>query len=679
MAGTALDIFSALAQAQSSNAGSQLALGAQAEKLDAAGQQKLVAETEQATAQKLIDEQKAKADLATQQVNQNYAAAAGGNPDSATYILADLAKQSRLETMQAMDKQRQVNEIDSKSFFDNPLAWLPNQFKADSLDRESQGHLEIAKIADNSAAKINSNMISGAAAQETISNKLTAESTAAALSVAAAKAKITISDTTMKLAATNMDSINALAQGDTRALSIAQTGYNVQKSEESMALQRANALDAHESHIQNMAIGAENLKQEQFSSSIMKENQDYKAAREARDANKGELEANRLELSKLNLEYKKEELEYKKETGDPIKREAASKRLELIKQQLSSTAEKSALAQAKFAQSETKLDVYLRKSNLDIKQKEYALAAIDAEHESIKYQADTLITGLAKAGYADKAKLISDMQGEPTRIKDFITNLKSTPEGKKQYDAMFGAATDTTSYGGARLGASPGDALINTIGKLGVPTSLPKEASSTLDWLQDIATHTLAPQTDPTKPGLTAEQVSKLSDVARANMITAATQAELTKWAPNVEVAGSQFAAPPLGMFATVKDVVKTPLWQNVLQFNVANGMGKADYATVSALAIESVHNGNLKFEDAVSGLAKFYSSAVQLNNVHKDFEKFAIPAQQDYTVISKLHTGNLQLNATDEASVRKDLLLRSSFKNSTGYKLFNVTSLLGL
>lgn len=161
---------------------------------------------------------------AAQQASHQYAEMIGGTLDSPKSLLPQLAQTFRENTIR-------TNELDSKSFFDNPLMWLPNQIEADATEAA-------ATSAFNSMQKINAMVSSGAAAQKSIEQTLTKDSIASALDIQAMQSKFD----SLKLRSENsdkfMEGLKAIESGSMRQIELAKAQVDAIHSEESLALQR---------------------------------------------------------------------------------------------------------------------------------------------------------------------------------------------------------------------------------------------------------------------------------------------------------------------------------------------------------------------------------------------------------------------------------------------------------
>lgn len=165
-----------------------------------------------------------KGQFEAQQASHKIAEMVGGVPDSPTSLLPILAKSFRDNTLR-------TQELDSISFFDNPLAWLPNQIEADATEAA-------ATSAFTSMQQINGMVSSGAAAQKAIEQTITKDSMASALEVQSLQSKLDSVKLRMENSDRFVQGIKALEAGDTRQIELAKAQIDVIHSEESLAMQR---------------------------------------------------------------------------------------------------------------------------------------------------------------------------------------------------------------------------------------------------------------------------------------------------------------------------------------------------------------------------------------------------------------------------------------------------------
>ena len=220
-----------------------------------------------------------------QQASHQIADSVGGVVDSPNSLLPMLAQTFRENTIR-------TNELDSKSFFDNPLMWLPNQIEADATEAA-------ATSAFNSMQKINAMVSSGAAAQKAIEQTITKDSMASALDVQSMQSKMD----SLKLRSENADKfiqgIKALESGDTRQIELAKAQVDAIHSEESLALQREHLAMARVSAARDQEVRDAQLAHTRASTEALNlQNQDRLAAQQGAEQ---ELKIINLGLAKAGV------------------------------------------------------------------------------------------------------------------------------------------------------------------------------------------------------------------------------------------------------------------------------------------------------------------------------------------------------------------------------------------
>jgi hypothetical protein len=184
--------------------------------------------------------------LESQDASHNIAVAFGGAQDDPTNMLPMLGQAFRENTAKVM-------ELDSQSFFDNPLAWLPNQFKADAAERA-------ANDAARTMQTINSTISSGAAAQKAIARIVTKDSMAAALEVQSMQSQIDANKLRSDNADQFINGITALEGRNTKQIELAKDAMSAINSEESLTMQREHLALARQGHALNSKLQDEQLK-----------------------------------------------------------------------------------------------------------------------------------------------------------------------------------------------------------------------------------------------------------------------------------------------------------------------------------------------------------------------------------------------------------------------------------
>lgn len=183
---------------------------------------------QQADSKRKASEQLLNAELKAQENSQSIASDLGGNiADPSTFILSTLGDVFRETTLQSMDIKSKVAKLDEQEFLDNPLTWLSNQFEADALDEQAAALDKRSSLAIQRMNAINSAVITGANAQNAITEKLTSDSIAATLDVESLEFKIKANELRANNAATNIKALQALESGDANLLQLELQKFNL--------------------------------------------------------------------------------------------------------------------------------------------------------------------------------------------------------------------------------------------------------------------------------------------------------------------------------------------------------------------------------------------------------------------------------------------------------------------
>jgi hypothetical protein len=662
MADSAMDIFAALSQGGVRQSALDAQIQGQASRMQEAAQQEVAVQKEQADAQQVIDAQQAKADMETQTANLQFSTALGGNAKSSTYILEQLGNTLRESTLQSIDKQRQVAELDSKSFFDNPLAWLPNQFKADSIEREAMDAKGIADTAAASMQQINQLKTSGAAANKANEESVTAVTVAATMKVKAAAADMAASKLVQSQATTNINVLGALQSSNARVVDMAKTSFDVQQSQEQMAMSRQAHVDAHNSYITGEAIKRENLLQEQFQTKNMSEDRAlrveakqqeiaYKNSRAERDKIKDEMAATTNALKKDQLELSKQRLAFQQETL-PDKRKALELQVKSFEQRVAAGEAKAEMDKTRFAQANDRFSQQTKSTELTILSKEQQVEHYVNVRKAMSEEAQTVAMGFRAQGYPGQADLIEKLADNPEAWDMQKKTMEATPAGKLRLDSAIASAAEKQTSGSGMLGGSVAEVLTR-VHEDGYP-QLPPESDAMLKFVTQTAKDAIVKDSKSMAP--TAKSTAAKLELGATAVVDAT-----DKWRSNVEQPGSKMAAPKLGVMKSDATLVSMPLWKKVLQPQLDGGSGDSSYAVVSELAVNAVAEGRISFNDAADGLSQFYKSAMLLNNATVDFKKFAVNPQNSYIVPVETFQGTKSLDVAEPAVLRADLLMRTN------------------
>lgn len=272
---------------------------------------------------------------------------------------------------------------------------------------------------------------------------------------------------------------------------------------------------------------------------------------------------------------------------------------------------------------------------------------------------------------------------------------------KQAADATDQLVADTTNRGRAALGLQPlpsakifsmfklggeaGEALKQqyTAGAMGDAVGKPIIAASAGTAARVLATNQspLAIVNPAVKPVITVlqdaytlarnpanAQAMGIKDAATLdNAVSGLVNQKVTAMAADIKANDSSniYQAPPLTALATLPAVKNNPLYAKVLAPQVKAGMTETDPNKILALTSAAIQNGDISLQDAASGMAGLFSSAVAMNTGTKDYLRFGIAPQAGYNTtldgagssVFGMFGGAAKIDMTNKAQVTTALM----------------------
>lgn len=634
---------------------------------------------------KLADEAaKAKAQVAQeqQQIITNLSTAIGGNPAAANYKEVEWANTFREETDAAIAKSKQVQQLEATSFFDNPIGWFGDQLKADAVNQEIEQHKSTANIASESLSKLHALETSGAKSAIETNATLTKAGESAALFIQSSQDQLNALKLKSEVASSNINLIDAMSQGNQRALSIAKTQYDVTVTEE-------NRARAREEFSMKRQLFDYQLQEAKIDIANKTEDQQFQRNVEARNEIKFNLDKRKKELDITKAELSTQRAQVVKEK-DENKKKILEQTIALNEQKLTKNQAELDTMQSNYDAKTQKLLAQAENAKLSADAKIQKAGIVMQEQESKSQTALALAEGLAATGQLAQARYVREtIAPKPEFLDEFIKNNFPTADDKrlaaliiKNGETKLGRlGAEATLLGKVYAGDNPYESILNLDNPMFADISnLPKDTQDTINVIRDIS-NTVQAEKD----------FFKLDQKDQINKRNAVINSRVQEWVNNAEIKGSAMAAPPLAAMMNVKQVTDTALWQKVLFPIAATGGSKSDYNTIAQKAADAVKQGHITADEAIAGVNTFFDSVIHYNNAHSGFSLLALPYQNSYNVVSKSeigglgylgsklglgpyaesntnvkfgavsgqHTRTLTVNAADRASVTTDILLR--------------------
>jgi len=264
------------------------------------------------------------------------------------------------------------------------------------------------------------------------------------------------------------------------------------------------------------------------------------------------------------------------------------------------------------------------------------------------------IIGVGAAAYGQRAPDLAS-----------IKLMMKSPNQKAILDAWFEQGMATGSTGSVSVGATPGQAILNTLSTGGLQDAQNKPAR---DYLQSVAKE--AREVYETKNG----KITKFTPDIR-NAIAAQTddllfgpvnpktgkrietQGKLYKMAQNPDAPGSLLKAPDLPQLIQISAVQTNPLYNLVLKPAVDSGIKEASPNQVYKMASAARDKGLISNQQMVMALSELYTSVAVNTYASKGLSKFMLPYSPTYNAagdktLATMITGNTTVNWTDPASI---------------------------
>ena len=167
---------------------------------------------------KNIATNEAKGEQAANTMGKDLGAAYGVDQNLASNRLTKLASIKTQASDAAMSLLDQANQMESTSFFSNPIAYITNNFAADGLKERAKLNQDRANIATSEMQTINDGIRSGAETARTMTKVITDEDTANKIELTSIAAKQAADKIKFDLLGKQTDSIKAIQAGDNMQL-----------------------------------------------------------------------------------------------------------------------------------------------------------------------------------------------------------------------------------------------------------------------------------------------------------------------------------------------------------------------------------------------------------------------------------------------------------------------------
>jgi hypothetical protein len=185
---------------------------------------------EAAALTKIVDNQKLTALMKAQDDTNIIKSAFGGTIGDPNELIGQLAQTFRENTIVANEQAKKIQQMDSVSFSDNPLAWLQNQFTINGEIDKHNTATAAAEQASSAMQTISAVTSSAAASNLAAAKTLSQESVAAALDEHLLTAGAKLAELKQQNLRANSADIKALQDGQQQVLSNMFQGVHLQMS-----------------------------------------------------------------------------------------------------------------------------------------------------------------------------------------------------------------------------------------------------------------------------------------------------------------------------------------------------------------------------------------------------------------------------------------------------------------
>jgi hypothetical protein len=561
--------------------------------------------------QALKDEQK------TSQVVQAFSTQIGANADRPdTYIMGTLGATAREYALKAVEQKKQVAALDSVSFFDNPLSYIPNQLEADSLEREANSNAAVADEASKQMQLINQSITTGAAAQEKINHTVSSAMMADKLKAISAQAAITANTIQDKALSFQAEATKVQMEGNKELMGLISQQHSMMMQDEHLKLakaQFANSLVTQQR--QNELLG------------IQKQDAQIRLGRELRAEEK-----------------------FKHEQDLIAQQEAAQ---ELMAAELDSTAARLKLNFTIPGDTpQAKLDwIKLNEKNPLVKNKINALVDISSS-----------VAAQKALGYKDIKPVFGE---QPSQALLTINTLGAQAGTDKEQKLRTYLDQQWMEASTVRPVVS---STTETISK---NTSTSEKAKSLFGQRIPQAETT---QTISTGEGGSTSTTKKMEAVVDLKKKPEENHAAFNKYigynaglmTRNVESGADNLYAPPRpAEVASFGQFTQSKFYKEVLTEQVANGATDFSAETVTKLAIDAAAKGIIPKGDVLPLLHTYIGEIINFNNIQYNYAGHGFQNQASYNIYSQLPTGAQQaFDLADPAQLSNFIQLQSYMAN---------------
>ncbi len=232
-----------------------------------------------------------------------------------------------------------------------------------------------------------------------------------------------------------------------------------------------------------------------------------------------------------------------------------------------------------------------------------------------------------------------------------IKMMMKSPAQREVFNGLFDQGMAVLATGSSSVGATPGEAIINTLQVQGLQGSENKQARDFLSNVTQEAISVLRTQGIQDKDLVTPQGKAALAKEVNTRLFgpvdpkTGKRNERLGleyKAALNAEAPGSIYKAAPLPELAALPAVRNNPLYEAVFKPAVEAGVTSSSPEQVYKLATAAVQRGVITDKQLVLGLSDFYKTAAAQAYTSKGLGKFGFPYRPGYVAeISSVFSSN--------------------------------------
>lgn len=210
-----------------------------------------------------------------------------------------------------------------------------------------------------------------------------------------------------------------------------------------------------------------------------------------------------------------------------------------------------------------------------------------------------------------------------------MKQMLANPDLKKVADRILSAGIEKLSTGRTVIAPTPGEA-VTTLRQAGtVGNWATTNAQPVLKYLDGLVNKAKS------SPEFAGAKTVADQDAYVEAYINKAHQSDVAGWMKNAEAPTSLYLAPDLlTMEVGAPQIKNTALYNLVLRPLVeATNNSDMNFAKVDGAVRAAIKTGKLTANQAAAEVAEFYKTAAVVNNAHKQFTSFRLPAQTSYNI----------------------------------------------